>query len=799
MTSREHKKNTVTRKAKKLLKSPGAFFKDALRKRRDRYKAKGSSSARPKNVSPLIPAWFNDLPGRELQQALVSEQPLFLYVPWIAEHGDALIRKLQSECYLLSPLDFVRDIQLRGRRKEVLRFAYTYPDVYRRMLMKRLIPLRGRIAGVILTFDWAPAMRIISIVCRDLGIPTILVPHESVFIDRDKYYRDIRAKSSVPSTDVVLGWGELQKSIFCGRGYPSERFLSVGTPKFDIYASGSTSLTREEFCHAVGLDAGKKLVLFATQNLDSQIDTILARDAQRKSIKDIVELLEENGAQLIIRLPPSKEDVLGPELRSFLEGREDVFIDEAHCYILPPDEMVILSDIVVSINSTMLLEAVLAGKPSLSVKYVEFEQIWRDAGIPSASSRSDLEVMLPQLLSGEWTLDAGGLAWAESQFSHGSFDGQSARRIREFLGDVATGQRVIEVRGSAAQRLMNGDSLDVVAIHSKEEASETTQRYLKEMLQARTLIYSRNLLKQNVVRDLCTTDVFLQWGITPSGLKESQRKLARRLGRPVVIVEEGLLRSMDIGLSGVPALSLIFDKKTAYYDAENVSMLAEMLQNGPDLSEGERQRALRVMQSIRRYRLSKYNHAPDLKLSIGENKSKVLLVDQRYGDQSVLSGLADEHSFRQMVSDALARHPESDIIVKLHPDAIKGDKGSYITSDIIPANDPRIHLIDYDVNPHALFDIVDDVYVVTSGMGFEALMAGKRVHCYGMPFYAGWGVTNDKISLPSRTRKRSVEEIFHFTYIKASRYYSPQLGRSCEIEDLVEYLASQTSEIGLAA
>ncbi|GAA4529623.1 hypothetical protein GCM10023174_19620 [Chelativorans composti] len=38
----------------------------------------------------------------------------------------------------------------------------------------------------------------------------------------------------------------------------------------------------------------------------------------------------------------------------------------------------------------------------------------------------------------------------------------------------------------------------------------------------------------------------------------------------------------------------------------------------------------------------------------------------------------------------------------------------------------------------------------------------------------------------------SVEEIFHFAYIEASRYYSPKLGRACEIEDLIAYLAENT-------
>jgi capsular polysaccharide export protein len=35
-------------------------------------------------------------------------------------------------------------------------------------------------------------------------------------------------------------------------------------------------------------------------------------------------------------------------------------------------------------------------------------------------------------------------------------------------------------------------------------------------------------------------------------------------------------------------------------------------------------------------------------------------------------------------------------------------------------------------------------------MGFEALLLGKAVHCFGMPFYAGWGLTHDSKTCPRR-------------------------------------------------
>ena len=48
------------------------------------------------------------------------------------------------------------------------------------------------------------------------------------------------------------------------------------------------------------------------------------------------------------------------------------------------------------------------------------------------------------------------------------------------------------------------------------------------------------------------------------------------------------------------------------------------------------------------------------------------------------------------------------------------------------------------MNPWSLLDAVDAVYTVSSGLGFEAVLAGKRVVTFGSPFYAGWGFTEDR-------------------------------------------------------
>ncbi|MGJ7043167.1 hypothetical protein J2Y63_006451 [Shinella sp. BE166] len=364
-------------------------------------------------------------------------------------------------------------------------------------------------------------------------------------------------------------------------------------------------------------------------------------------------------------------------------------------------------------------------------------------------------------------------------------DDNASRSIHNYLKDVATGRIKIEPMPHAMEKLRQGQTIDVAAIASSEEVLESTQMFLRPLLNVRTLASSLG----RDASEMSAVELFFQWGVKSTDNKEHQRSLAQLLKKRVMIIEDGFIRSMKIGLSGEPGLSVIIDDTTSYYDATRRSGLERALQNGRELTDAEHQRALHAIRQIVDNRVSKYNHAPVIPITVGRaEKPKILVVDQRRGDQSVESGLANRRSFKSMLLEAISTYPEHDILVKVHPDAISGGKSGYYTDELsyVPEEERyRVFLVSNEVNPFVLIDLAESVFVVSSGMGFEALMAGKPVHCYGVPFYSGWGATIDHKSLKRRTRKRSVEEIFHFAYIEASRYVHPETGKRIEVEELV--------------
>ena len=66
---------------------------------------------------------------------------------------------------------------------------------------------------------------------------------------------------------------------------------------------------------------------------------------------------------------------------------------------------------------------------------------------------------------------------------------------------------------------------------------------------------------------------------------------------------------------------------------------------------------------------------------------------------------------------------------------------------------------------------------MTSLAGFEALLRGKKVSCYGRSFYAGWGLTTDMVPMPVRPRQLNVDELVAGALFSYPRYMNRLEGK----------------------
>ncbi len=737
---------------------------------------KVAAKVAPKTTdTATIPDWFNPNPGYELTNALSKGKPLFLYIPWIAEHSNSLIARIKAEGYEIAPLDIFSGIQDNAIRRQIFRYARQYPELYRKMLVRRLVPLRSQLAGVIFTFDWAAIMRVLANVCEELEIPRILIPHESVFVDRNKYYWDPTAQASIPAADVVLGWGNLQKEIFVERGYPAERILPVGAPKFDAYVNYQPRLSRKQFHRLFGLDASRKTILFASQPLDSQLDTRVARESQRQAISDLFDYAKANDHQLLVRMPPSKDDILGIALRRELESSTHGAIDDAVCYLVNPEEALYHADLVTSVNSTMLFEGILAGKPALSMKYVEFDLIWSQVGIPAVTNSKELEPMLATILEQPgWQPPAEGMTWAANMFSCGQFDGLAAKRICDYLTGLTDKSLPFSPNPSALQRLKAGQTVDIISLNIPVRVLETGGDKLRRLLNANRIFTTAQ--EEGEHYKLGSTELFVHWHGNRALSAKTLYRLQREWGREVAHVSPGFVH-LCRELSDVCNFdSIVIDTKGHYVDSTTQCAMLGDLNSDMVFEQDKLLQAKALIQQLRQLRIARCNHQPDIPITLdGAAQRKLLVLAQASEDPSMGTLEEQQRLFTDMVSQVIKANGEAMVIIKQGSIA---PVGNLLTPALhkLMKHSKNVHFLDADIHSHALLDIVDEVYLLDDHFGFEALMANKPVHCFGRPFYAGWGLTVDVHPNLSRKRQRSLEELFYASYIQYSRYLHPETG-----------------------
>ena len=265
--------------------------------------------------------------------------------------------------------------------------------------------------------------------------------------------------------------------------------------------------------------------------------------------------------------------------------------------------------------------------------------------------------------------------------------------------------------------------------------------------------------------------IVVGWGRKRSG--RVAERLAARTGRRLLLLEDGFLRC---DLRRAPPQSLLLDGIGVHYDATRPSRMEQVIAAPPGAAEAAR--ALAIARLWAASGVSKYNHAPDFGGELPAHY--VLVADQTAGDPAIRLGLADRARFETMLEAALGDYPGHTVLLKTHPDVFSHGKHRNFTPRLL--SHPRIRVIDRECHPARLLDQADAVYVVTSLIGFEALLRGKPVRCFGMPFYAGWGVTTDYLPRPDRRGTAGLAQIVHAALVDRARYIDPASGTPTSVE-----------------
>lgn len=254
---------------------------------------------------------------------------------------------------------------------------------------------------------------------------------------------------------------------------------------------------------------------------------------------------------------------------------------------------------------------------------------------------------------------------------------------------------------------------------------------------------------------------------------------------PVTRIEDGFLRSRGLGADLVPPLSLVCDDLGIYYDPTRESRLERLIAARTPLRLDQQMRAEDLISYLISKGLSKYNLNGDLPhLPHGH---RILVPGQVEDDASILKGCGKICTNLGLLQATRAANPDAIILYKPHPDVEAGLRYGHVPQQEL---DELADMVLTKTDPMALLELVQEVWTLTSGLGFEALLRGVPVTTLGAPFYAGWGLTRDRTNTPDRRIARpDIAALVHATLIDYPRYFDPLTGMACPVEVIVERLS----------
>jgi capsular polysaccharide export protein len=237
------------------------------------------------------------------------------------------------------------------------------------------------------------------------------------------------------------------------------------------------------------------------------------------------------------------------------------------------------------------------------------------------------------------------------------------------------------------------------------------------------------------------------------------------------------------------------DRRGMYYDATAPSELEHLLQT-TDFSADLLARARRLRERIVEQELTKYNVGSS-RWRRPDGATRIILVPgQVESDASIRYGAHGIRTNMGLLQAVREAHSTAHVLYKPHPDVLAGlrKKGE--------GEEEAMRWCDEvvtDVAMGELLSAVDEVHALTSLAGFEALLRGKIVACYGQPFYAGWGLTEDHVPIARRTRRVTLDELVAGALILYPTYVSRTTGRFTTPERALDELLGwrQKAKAGL--
>ncbi len=255
-----------------------------------------------------------------------------------------------------------------------------------------------------------------------------------------------------------------------------------------------------------------------------------------------------------------------------------------------------------------------------------------------------------------------------------------------------------------------------------------------------------------------------------------------------VRIEDGFFHSTGLGSDMIAPRSQVIDRRGLYFDASQPSDLSVLL-NETEFSPTELARAAALRDQVVKLGVTKYNLGRCRPVwTAPEGKQVVLVPGQVADDASIRLGTRAIGTADALLREVRRLRPDAFVVYKPHPDVLSGNRNGLIDAQQLA------DIVDTEADLLSLVDVADEVHTLSSLAGFDALLRGKAVFTYGLPFYAGWGLTHDALApVPWRHRTLTLDMLCAGVLLHYPLYWDWRTRLFTTPEAVVDQLAPQAA------
>lgn len=223
--------------------------------------------------------------------------------------------------------------------------------------------------AVFLPYENGPLALALILACKNNGIKTIGIQHGIIYPKAPSYVHDIFKTNDIPLgmplPDHTLLFGDYAKKLLTKIGYyPEEKYLVFGNPEFFSREQILSNLSSKQICDKYSIPKDKKIILFATGKMQQYYNFYGKLNYDEQVWQKLLEKFGSNNEYYLILKPHPDENIDIYKKILSKHNVENVQIINDNLF-----ELISISSLVISIISTVIIDALCLKKPVLKIDF----------------------------------------------------------------------------------------------------------------------------------------------------------------------------------------------------------------------------------------------------------------------------------------------------------------------------------------------------------------------------------------------------------------------------------------------